>query len=208
MELMEALNWRYAVKRFSDERISAEQLHELLSATCLSASSYGLQPYTIVLVESQTVRKRLLHYSMGQDKVLNSSHLIVFAAHTDIGDVTVDRYLDRYARIVDQPPQEIERFSAHVKSALAEMKPSEKQQWAHQQAYIALGNLLTCAALMKIDSCPMGGFDQQGYDEVLGLADKGLTTTVVCPVGRRHSDDQYAYRPKVRMSYQDLVLEV
>jgi nitroreductase len=104
MTPIEALNWRYAVKKFSDERIPAFELQELLDATRLSPSSYGLQPYTVIVIESKQQRQRLLPLSFGQDKVVNSSHLIVFAAHTDIGDVTVDRYIDRYAQITSQSP--------------------------------------------------------------------------------------------------------
>jgi len=160
------------------------------------------------VVESNTVRQRLLPFSYGQDKIANSSHLILFAAHTQIGDGTVDRYIDKYAKIANKPHSELIKFSAHMKSALAAKTPEQKQEWAHQQAYIALGNLLTCAALMKIDSCPMTGIDSAGYDTVLGLSEKGLTTSVICPIGRRHHDDAQAHSPKVRFDYDDMVMEI
>ena len=98
MKLLEALDWRYAVKQFSDEKITAVELKSLLNATRLSASSYGLQPYNIIVVESNTIRKQLLPFSYGQEKVADSSHLIIFASHTQIGDVTVDRYIEKHAK--------------------------------------------------------------------------------------------------------------
>ncbi|VAW52741.1 Oxygen-insensitive NAD(P)H nitroreductase / Dihydropteridine reductase [hydrothermal vent metagenome] len=208
MNLLKALNWRYAVKQFSNEKISAEELKELLNAARLSASSYGLQPYRITVVESKTIRGQLLPFSYGQDKIAQSSHLIIFAAHTQIGDATVNRYIDKYAKISNKPRSELSNFLDHMKLALAAKTPEQRQEWAHQQAYIALGNLLTCAAIMKIDSCPMTGIDSAGYDAVLGLNEKGLTTSVICPIGRRHHDDLQANNPKVRFDYDEIVMEV
>lgn len=208
MKLLEALDWRYAVKQFSDEKVTAVELKALLNATRLSASSYGLQPYKIIVVESNAIREQLLPFSYGQDKIARSSHLIVFAAHTQIGDATVDRYIDKYAEITNSSHGELSKFSEHMKSALAAKTPEQQQEWAHQQAYIALGNLLTCAAVMKIDSCPMTGIDNAGYDAVLGLDKKGLTTSVICPIGRRHQEDVQAHSPKVRFDYDDIVMEI
>jgi nitroreductase/dihydropteridine reductase len=208
MKLLEALDWRYAVKQFSDEKITAVELKELLNVTRLSASSYGLQPYNIIVVESNAIRKQLLPFSYGQEKIADSSHLIIFAAHTQIGDVTVDRYIEKHAVITNTPHVELDNYSDHMKSALAAKSTEQKQQWAHQQVYIALGNFLTCAAMMKIDSCPMTGFDFTGYDGVLGLLEKGLTTSVICPIGRRHRNDVQARSPKVRFDYDQVVMEM
>jgi nitroreductase/dihydropteridine reductase len=208
MKLLEALDWRYVVKQFSDEKIAAGQLETLLNATRLSASSYGLQPYNIIVVESNTIRKQLLPFSYGQEKIAASSHLIIFAAHTQIGDVTVDRYIDKHAKITDTPFGDLDHYADHMKSALAAKTAEQKQQWAHQQAYIALGNFLTCAAMMKIDSCPMTGFDNAEYDAVLGLVEKNLTTAVICPIGRRHSNDIQAHSPKVRFDYDQIVMQM
>ena len=208
MTLLNSLNWRYAVKQFSNAKIPNAQLTELLDATRLSASSYGLQPYKIIVIESSQLRQKLLPYSYGQDKIASSSHLIIFAIDSEIGDVTVERYINQHAHIVDKPIGELSRFSDHLKSALAAKSPEQKQQWAHQQAYIALGNLLTSAAILKIDSCPMSGIDNNGYDHVLGLANKGLTTSVICPIGYRHEDDRQANSPKVRFDYNDIIVEM
>jgi nitroreductase len=208
MELIEALNWRYAVKQFSNQQVTDEQLKQLLDATRLSASSYGLQPYKIIVIESLELRKKLIPFSYGQEKVAHSSHLIVFAIDNIAGDATVDRYIDKHAQTVNKPHSELGRFSDHMKSALAVKSPEQKQEWAHQQAYIALGNLLTSAAIMKIDSCPMTGFDNEGYDKILGLKEKGLATSVICPIGYRHEDDNQAESPKVRFDYNDIVMEI
>ena len=195
-------------QKFSDEKIPTVELTNLLNATRLSASSYGLQPYNIIVVESNTIRKQLLPFSYGQEKIADSSHLIIFAAHTQVDDMTVDRYIEKHVKTNNMPSADLDNFSNHIKSVLAAKTAGQKQQWSHQQAYIALGNFLTCAAMMKIDSCPMTGFDTAGYDDVLGLLEKNLTTSVICPIGRRHSNDVQALSPKVRFDYDQIVMEI
>lgn len=208
MNIHEALDWRYAVREFSPEKLDAQTVETLVDAARKSASSYGLQPYKILVVESKSVRQDLLAYSFGQQKVLDCSHLIVFAAQTDIGDHTVDRYVTKFVKTRGIPAQEISGYVTHMKEALAAKSRAEKQAWAHQQAYIALGTLLTAAASMRVDSCPMTGFDHKAYDEVLGLAKLGLETTAIVALGYRSARDRTSGLPKVRFDYDDLVISM
>jgi nitroreductase / dihydropteridine reductase len=205
MNLTSALNWRYAVREFSNEIIAPGQLQQLLDATRMSASSYGLQPYHLLVIQSPAIKEQLVGFSLGQDKVVHCSHLIVFAAHTNIGDATVDRYIKQFAHVRDVEPEQLSNMAEHYKAALAVMDKNQRQEWAYQQAYIALGNFLTCAALMQIDTCPMTGIEFEGYDRVLGLREKNLATTVVCPIGIRHPQDSSAREKKVRFGAQDMV---
>ena len=205
MNLMKALHWRYAVREFSGESIAPEQLQQLLEATRLSASSYGLQPYHLIVIESPRVRQQLVEFSLGQDKVAHCSHLIIFAAHTNVGDTTVDRYIQQFSAARNVPVAELQNMAEHYKAAIAQMNTAQRQEWAHQQAYIALGNFLTSAALLEIDTCPMTGIEAEGYDWVLGLREKKLTTTAVCPIGIRHAMDNSAQQKKVRFDLQEMV---
>jgi len=206
MDIHEALDWRYAVREFSPEKLGAAAVETLVDAARKSASSYGLQPYKILVVESKSVRKDLLPYSYGQQKVLDCSHLIVFAADTDIGDHTVDRYVTQFEKTRGVPGAEISGYVTHMKEALASKSQAEKQAWAHQQAYIALGTLLTAAASMRIDSCPMTGFDHNAFDDVLGLAELGLESSAIVALGYRSARDRSSGLPKVRFDYDDLVI--
>lgn len=206
MNIHEALDWRYAVREFSPEKLDGQTVETLVDAARKSASSYGLQPYKILIVESKSVRKDLLPYSYGQQKVLDCSHLIVFAAQTDIGDHTVDRYVTQFEKNRSVPAAEISGYVTHMKEALASKSQAEKQAWAHQQAYIALGTLLTAAASMRIDSCPMTGFDHNAYDDVLGLAELGLESSAIVALGYRSARDRSSGLPKVRFDYDDLVI--
>ncbi len=208
MDLIRALEWRYAVKRFSDRRVPEDVLAGLIEATRLTPSAYGLQPYKVIVVESRSLREELLPFSYGQEKVLDCSHLVVLAADTNVGDDTVDRYIRKYVEVTASSTDDLAAYAAQMRASLAAMGEDERQQWAHQQAYIALGNLLTCAAVMGVDSCPMAGFDRLGYDQVLELPRQGLTSTVICALGYRHPDDSYASKPKVRFDMHEMALEL
>lgn len=208
MKLIEALNWRYAVKAFSDRKVETDKLQFILEATRLSASSYGLQPYRILVIQSEEIRRQLLEHSYGQDKVLHSSHLVVFAAQAALGDDAIDHFIQQVAHSRNQPVPELGAYADHIKSALAAKSPAELVAWAKNQAYLALGTFLSAAALTQVDACPMEGFDVAGYDRVLGLSEHQLTTAVICPVGYRHPDDPYAGYNKVRRPYGEMFLEM
>ncbi len=208
MNIIEALNWRYAVRQFSSARLDEKRVQQLLTATRLSATSYGLQPYRIISVNDPGVRKKLLDYSMGQDKVVNCSHLLVIAAQTEIDDQMIDEYMQAVADTRDMPVKNLQGITHHIKEVFAGKSQTEKQQWAHQQAYIALGTLLTSAAMMEIDTCPMGGFDADGFNRVLELDQLGLEAVVICALGERHPDDASAQLPKVRYDYDKMIIAV
>lgn len=199
MNIIDNLNWRYAVKKFNTKKVPDKDIQTLKEAIKLSPSSYGLQPYRVIAISSEDIKRELLPYSCGQDKVVHCSHLFVFAAEKSSPDVIVDRYIDAYAKANSVAPNMLLDMSKQMKGALTGKDTLEIQQWAHQQVFIALGNFLTCAANLKIDTCPMGGFESNGYDKVLALKNENLTTSVICPVGYRHHEDRNAYKPKVRL---------
>ena len=207
MKLLNALHWRYAVREFNHAEVPDALINTLLDATRLSASSYGLQPYKLALVRSQDLKSRLLTHSYGQEKVLQSPLLIVFAAETNIGDYTVDRYAEELTKQRGINVSDIQGYVDHMKSALASKTEDQQQQWAHEQTYIALGNFLTSAAILGIDTCPMTGFDSQAYDQELGFQQKGLQTVAIATLGERSENDQSARDKKVRIPREDFILE-
>lgn len=205
MDITKALDWRYAVNEFSQQKLNQDQVSVLLDATRKSASSYGLQPYKLLLVESPSLRERLVPHSFGQQKVLHSSHLVVIAAQSSIGDATVDKYVSQYLKVREVQYSDIAGYAEHMKEALGKKTLQQKREWAHQQAYLALGTLLATAAELRIDSCPMTGFDATAYDEILGLKGLGLETTAIVALGFRSENDTSASLPKVRFDYEDIV---
>lgn len=204
MELLDALSWRYAVKQFSDDIIPDAEIADLIRATSPTPSCYGLQPYQIIQVNVRSVRKKLLVHSWGQDKVVDCSHLLVFTVSTaGIGSI-VARYLHQQAHIKDEAIIDLADFRTYLIKTLRAKPNAQMIEWAHRQAYIELGNLLTSAAVSAIDTCPMEGIDAAGFD----LPALELTTSVVHTLGYRNTADKQAHKPKIRFANNDFLQEV
>ncbi len=208
MSVIESLNWRYACKKFDpDKKLSDDQLNILLESLRLTPSSYGMQPWKFVLVENPELREKLVAASWKQAQVKDASHLLVLCAPKIVDEAWVDRYLADMAKTRGQEVSELSGFKNMLMS-ITKKTPEAQYTWAKNQIYIALGNLLTVCAELRIDSCPMEGFKSKEYNEILGLEKLGLTSVVVCPVGFRHSDDKYIDLKKVRFPLSELVVRI
>ncbi len=204
-QLIEQLNWRYAVKRFDPSRkISATDWHTLEQTLVLAPSSYGLQPWKFFVIDNSELRAALLPASWGQSQITEASHLLVFAVNNRLAAEDVDRYLRRIADVRGVP---VESLAGMRKMVLGSVnrKPEEVQTWSTRQAYIALGGFLTAAALLGIDACPMEGFEPAKYDQILGLDKLGYGSVVLATAGYRAADDKYAQLAKVRFEHGDVV---
>lgn len=207
-KIIEDLNWRYATKTFdSNQKISKEDFQILLESLRLSPSSFGLQPWKFVIVENTDLRTELLGQSWNQKQVTDASHLIVLCRINKIDDEFVDRFVEDIVNTRGGSLEDNKGYSDMMKGFLSRMDQAQKATWASMQVYIALGQLMTTAAHMRIDACPMEGFSAEGYDKILGLSDKGLTAVVVCPVGYRSNEDKYATAAKVRYNLDDLIIK-
>lgn len=203
---IEDLNWRYATKKFDTEKeISQEDLNTLLESIQLSASSYGLQPYEVIVVKDPETREKLKAAAWNQTQITDASYLLVFANLKSVNKSYLDSYLDNIAETRNLSREDLQGMEDMIKNTTLQLPSEQQETWAAKQAYIALGNLLSAAASMKIDTCPMEGFDAQKFDEILGLENKNLTTAVIAPVGYRSEEDQYQHLTKVRKSKSDLI---
>lgn len=209
MSLLENLEWRAAIKQFDPtKKVSQETLTDLLHAVQLSPSSGGLQPYRIVVVEDAETRSKLLGHAFNQAQIVDSSALLVFAAETHVDAELVKHYIDLIAKVRQIDRSTLTQFEQVLNGGIG-MRPAEDNIiWAHKQAYIALGVLLTAAAELHIDACPMEGFNPAGFDEVLGLKEKGLTTSVIAAVGYRAETDVFSKLVKVRKPANELFIHV
>lgn len=203
--ILENRTWRYATKKFdSSKKISNEALGLLLEATRLSASSYGLQPYHVFVITDAEIRQQLKPVSWNQSQVTDASHLIVFAHQTDFGNELVDDYLANVSETRNIPGETLKGYGDFAKSKLVDLPQKTKEDWAAKQVYLALGNLMQAAAELKIDTCPMEGFEAEAYNSILNLNEKGLSASVVVPVGYRSAEDQTQHLAKVRKSNKAL----
>lgn len=201
MSTLPALHWRYSPKHFSNRKVPQDQVLDLIEAARLSASSYGLQPYKIWVVEEVAVREQLAKHAYQQPQITQCSHLLIIANETQIDDQLVDRYFQRFYQQTNTESGREEGYADHIKSAIANQTIQERQSWAQQQAYIALGALLSEAAMQKIDACPMTGFEADAFNRILGLTAKHLNTCVICAIGYR--EETVTPPTKVRLPIQE-----
>ncbi|MEJ1223769.1 NAD(P)H-dependent oxidoreductase [Sediminicola sp. 1XM1-17] len=206
---IDSLNWRYATKKFDNtKKVSQEDLNSLLEATTLSASSFGLQPYKIVVVEDEAVRAKLKPHAWDQSQITDASHLIVLANQNSFGEELVEEYVENVSETRGIPAEGLQGYADFMKSKLVPLAEDAKAVWTAKQTYIALGNLLSAAAIHKIDSCPMEGFDAEKFNEILGLTEQGLNTAVLVAVGYRSEADETQHYKKVRKSKEDLITHI
>lgn len=205
--LLEKLHWRYATKEFDpDRKIPEKDWSALEDALVLTPSSYGMQPWKFFVITNQELKESLVPASYKQKQVADCSHLLVITVKTDLGTDDVDKLIDATAEARGVPSEALGFYRNMIVGDIIE-GPRSKDiiGWGKLQAYIALGNFMTCAAMLGIDACPMEGFVPSMYDEALDLAQKGLTTAVLCPAGYRAESDKYASSAKVRYPKEELV---
>ncbi|MFB3387925.1 NAD(P)H-dependent oxidoreductase [Flavobacterium sp. LAR06] len=207
--LLENLNWRYATKKFdATKKISASDLNTLKEAVRLSASSYGLQPYKVVIVENPEIREKLKAAAYGQTQITDASQLFIFANDLNLGAVSVDNYIQNISETRGVPADALAGFSDMMKGTIANLSDENKNIWTAKQTYIALGTLLSAASELKIDATPMEGFNAAAFNEILGFDKLGLNASVIATVGYRHDEDDAQHYKKVRKSHEELFITI
>lgn len=208
--IINSLRWRYATKKFdASKKLSQEQLETILEALRLSPSSFGLQPWKFVVVNDAKKRELLKVASWNQSQVTDASHFVVIAVPKVIDSSLVDNYIASMKNAnVSADAAKLEGLSGVIKNFMNGKSADALKAWVRNQAYIALGVVLTVAAVEKIDACPMEGFNSSKFDAILGLSERGLESCVCLALGFRASDDAHAEEPKVRYSKEDVIIEI
>lgn len=207
-KIQNALQWRYATKLFDvSKMVSDEDVNSLLEAARLAPSSLGLAPWKAYVVTNKDVREKLKSAAWNQPQISDASHLIIFAARKTVDESYVDLYLKRVMEVRNQKKEDVVDYKKMLMGA-ASKTPGELKAWNARQTYIALGFLLEAAAMMKIDACPMEGFDVAQFDTILGLDATEYTSVAIAAVGYRSKDDKYALAPKVRFEKKDMFAEI
>tara|TARA_R110002020_G_scaffold21009_8_gene71472 strand:- start:35716 stop:36360 length:645 start_codon:yes stop_codon:yes gene_type:complete len=203
------LQWRYAVKKFNGNRLlPQEKIERLKQAFNLTATSYGLQPIRLVVLQNKEIQQQLVQYSYGQQQVLQASHVLIICIEKLVDKEFITNYFQRVKKIRDTSDQILDPFKAALINTFLNKDEKDIAQWATNQAYLALGNLLTFCAMEEIDSCPMEGFVPEAYDHLLALDQKGLNSVLVLPVGYRAEDDMFAAFKKVRRRLKDSIINI
>jgi nitroreductase / dihydropteridine reductase len=204
MSLIKDLNWRYATKNMDGKAVSEAQLNTILDAINLTATSYGLQPFSVIVVSNEAIKLKLQAAAYGQSQVGSSSHVLVFAALLKITEADVQAYLNRIVAIRKMPMEMLNGLKTMMMGTVNGLSDEQQHSWSAKQAYIALGTALAAAAEQKVDACPMEGFDAVQFDSILGLTAKGLKTVVIMPIGFRADSDATSHYAKVRKTTEEL----
>lgn len=207
-ELIKNLNWRYATKEFDVTKvISKEDLDEIIETFRLTPSSFGLEPWKLIIVENPELREKLLWHSWNQKQIVDASHLLVFARVNKIDDIFVDKFMNNNSKITWATREQLQWYEDMIKWFIWNLNEEQFKLWAHEQVYLALWNVTNALAQKHIDSCIIWGFDPYKYDEVLWLDKDWLSSVVVMPIWYRLESDKYASKAKVRFPREEIVIK-
>jgi len=202
-------NWRYATKKFdTTKKISKQDLETLKEAIRLSASSFGLQPYRVLIIENPELRAKLQPAAWGQSQIVDASQLIVFANITNFGENEIDLSIANTTKTRGLPADALNGYGDFMKSKIVALPEDVRNTWASKQTYLALGNLMNAASELKIDVTPMEGFEPAQVNEILGLGKLGLNATLLATIGYRHEEDATQHYAKVRKSNEELFINL
>ncbi|WP_417264777.1 nitroreductase family protein [Brumimicrobium sp.] len=206
MDVLEALNWRYAVKKFDPtKKLSVEQIDRIKKALQLTPTSMGLQLMKFVMVESKEIKKKITPIAYHQPQIEEASHLLIMCRKTDVKPEDIDSFIEEAAAVneLEVSHKSMQDYDKSLRVSLA--IPEEQQKiWMDNQVYIALGNLMTVCAVEGIDACPMEGFDRKRLNEELGFNEQHLDAVVMFALGHRSAEDYRLKFKKVRRPLEDL----
>jgi len=209
MQLIDALQWRYAAKQYvADKPVSSSDIDDIKKAIQLAPSSFGLQLFEVMDVRDKPLREKLRAQAYGQPQVTDAAHFFVFCHRSTFTREDVAAYAKRKADAQGVAVETLQSMEEDIFNALQKKSPEAQLQWMARQVYIALGHAIVACALKQIDASPMEGFDNQSFDRLLGLDKKGLRSVVVLAIGYRSDDDETQHTAKVRKTLTDLFTTV
>jgi nitroreductase len=209
MNIIQSLEWRYACKKFDkDKKLTDKQINTLKEAFRLTATSFGLQPLKMLVIENSILKNKLLSHAFNQHQISTCSHLLVLCIDTEINGDTIDARFDLEKEIRGTTEEIVGGFRNQLKDMFANKSAKDIETSSIQQVYITLGNLMTVCAIEQIDSCPMEGFLPNKFDEELNLKDLNLKSVLLLPVGFRADDDFMSSMKKVRKPIIESVIDI
>lgn len=209
MSLIDALEWRYATKRMNGNKIESTKIEALLSAIQLSASGFGLQPYQILVIENPEIKAKIQPAAYNQPQVVESSHLLVFAAWNEITAEKIENFIQLVSKTRNVPVEDLKPYHDSIAGALLSRSVEDQVKWMDKQVYLALGTALAAAAKLEIDSTPMEGFKPAEVDAILGLKEKGLHSVLMMAVGERDAASDFMVNAKkVRWPKEELFIHL
>lgn len=209
MELLEALNWRYATKRMTGEKIDQALVDQIIEAARLAPTSSGVQPFQVVSISNPEVKKAISPIALNQPQIVESSHLLVFVSWDSMSPERIEKRFEFMRQERDQAADTYAGMVENLKKLFAELSPEQHYHHTAKQAHIGMGLAIACAAQLGVDATPMEGFDKQQLDDYLQLAPRGLKSVTLLALGRRdEANDWLLHQKKVRTPSSEFVIEL
>jgi nitroreductase len=208
-DIIKALNWRYATKKFDlEKKIDQNVFEDIIEVLRLSPSSYGLQPWKFIVVNNKETKNKISLAAYGQPQITDASHIIIFSNKKNIDAKLVDDYMQFVSKEKGIDIENLQGFKDMINGSFSDKTSEELRAWATSQLYLSVGNLLTSCAIFGIDACPMEGFDKLKVNDILGLNALELESKVIVALGYRASDDKSASSKKIRFAKEDVFIEI
>lgn len=208
MNLINALNWRYATKKMNGKAVPQDKVDQILEAARLAPTSSGLHPYKIVVITNPELKQTLLPHAFNQAQIVDCSHLLIFAAWDNYTEDRINGVFAETHKERGTPPESTTDYQKMLVNSYVPRTEEVNFQHAARQTYIGLGMALAQAALLEVDSTPMEGFDNAKFDEILGLTEKGLKSVTILPLGYRdESGDWLVNLKKYRQPKAEFEIE-
>ncbi|CAA7197033.1 NAD(P)H-dependent oxidoreductase [Chryseobacterium potabilaquae] len=204
MNYLEALSKRYSVKKFNQEIIPQDILLNILESGRLSASSLGLQPYKIIVIESNEMKQKLVPAFYNPSQISTCSHLMVIVSKKIIEESYIQGYFKHISEVRDTPLETLDPFKKSINQHITQKTQDEIFNWAEKQSYIVLANLMYAAAIENVDTCPMEGFRHDMIEEILEINPNIEKATVTLALGYRSEEDTFQHMKKVRKPNEKL----
>ena len=207
MELLNALEWRYASKKMNGKKVPDEKIEKILEAVRLAPSSIGLQPYSVIIITDPELKKQILPIANNQQQIIDSSHLLVFAAWDKITTERIEDFIKLNAVTRNVSAESLDTLKNKLIN-ISKRSDEENFEWAARQTYIAFATGIAAAAEERVDATPMEGFNHVALDELLSLKTKGLRSLTLLPLGYREIEKDWLVNlPKVRREKGKLFIQ-
>lgn len=207
MKLLEDLSWRYATKKMNGQKVAQEKIDYILEAIRLAPTSSGLQPFKVIQITDPQLKAKIQPIAFGQSQIVDSSHLLVFAAYDKYTKERFDQTFQQQERERNLAPGTLDDYKNTLINNFSKLTTEQQFEHAARQAYIAFGIAIAAAAEQRVDATPMEGFNAQQLDELLDLPKLGLRSVTILPIGYRdESNDWLVKMKKVRVNPEDFII--
>jgi len=207
MSLLQDLKWRYATKKMTGAPVEQEKIDYIIEAARLAPTSSGLHPFKVIEISNQELKKQIQPLAYNQSQIVDSSHLLIFAAYDEYTQERVDSVFLQQEEERGLPSGFANDYKNGLMARFNTQSKDQHFEHAARQAYIAFGLAIAAAAEQRIDATPMEGFDNEALDQFLGLNELGLRSVTILALGHRDEENDWLVNlKKVRIAKENFVI--